>query len=468
MDSEAQKGVTGRGASLGLSLALHAAVLWAVFFAFAPSPATAPEDAFPEPAPRMAVDLTPPLDAQPPSGPGAPDLQAGQTAGGKTAPGVDPGRGRDPSHPAEISPVKSRFYKKDGSSIHIGAGQLKGGAEMTMTLRALADFDFTLNEYCGYYKADGVREDRYLNVVDARKAYGGLVFYDSKTGLSRVLTQFSKYIFTYGPGFREQEPVEGSIMFLPRKPFEGSEHVDSRSRLLWQPKDPPAIIATKAAFREACLPIRRAGRDIPNLFTAPAGPGPYPAVVWLGSGCGAKERSLGFARAVALRGIAVLVVEGPGCGDGGPDVQALAGDALAAARTLAGDPATAAGSVGVWGADAGGLAALAALAESGSGGPVAFAVCAVLGQERAPLSARDFNMAARLAGAGKGRALIAHAFPLAGEWAALAARLEQAGRAESAGLEAARGTGLGFGFNPGGAAETAMPWILAGGFRDAP
>ncbi len=441
-----------RSGPLVLSLCLHAAVIGSIFLSVSTG-----TPVFPEPLVEVPVALSGPKPSQPEArktGNEQPAPLEAEAAPSEAASKEAAGPGATPPGVAEISPVKSRFYKKDGTSIHVGRGEMKGGAELTMTLRALADYDFTLNEYCGYYKADGEKE-RFLNVVDGRKAYGRLIFYDSKTGLSRTLAQFSKYIFTYGPDFKAEAPVVGSIMFLPRKPFEGSEHVDSRSRLLWQPNTPPAVIATMVEFREESLDIRAGGRIIPNFLVGPSGKGPYPAVVWLGGGCGAKERFLGFARAVALRGIAVLVLDGPACKDG-PDIPALASQALAAAGVLAKDPAVDPKAVGVWGSDAGGLAALAAFGP-GLSGPVSFAVCAVLGQEAGPLPKAAFRRAAPPRG---GPVLLARAGELSAEWAALAERLGRSGGLTQADISTNAGAGLGFGFNPGGAAETAMPWIL--------
>jgi len=259
-----------RAAPFAWSCLLHAVVIGAFFFSFAPQAPVLPEPlvevpvALTEPAPQIAA----PQEGAPQEAEAAETRRdASESADAK------PGSGATPQGVAEISPIKSRFYKKDGTSIHVGRGELKGGAELTMTLRALADYDFTLNEYCGYYKVDG-EKDRFLNVVDGRKAYGRLILFDSGTGRSWTLTQFSKYIFTHGPDFKSEEPVAGSIMFLPRKPFEGSEHVDSRSRLLWQPSEPPAVIATMVAFREESLDIRAGGESVPNFLVAPSGKGP--------------------------------------------------------------------------------------------------------------------------------------------------------------------------------------------------
>ena len=442
-----------RSGPLVLSLCLHAAVIGSIFLSVSTG-----TPVFPEPLVEVPVVLSEPKPSQAEARKAEneqPAPREAEAAPSEAAPGEAAGPGATPEGVAAISPVKSRFYKKDGTSIHVGRGELKGGAELTMTLRALADYQFTLNEYCGYYKVDGEKE-RFLNVVDGLKAYGRLILYDSKTGLSRTLAQFSKYIFTYGPDFKAEAPVVGSIMFLPRKPFEGSEHVDSRSRLLWQPDNPPAVIATMVAFREQSLDIRVNGRAVPNILIGPSGKGPYPAVIWLDGGCAAKERFVGFARAVALRGIAVLISDGPPCKDGLPDAAALAAQALAAAGVLVKDPAVDPKAVGVWGADAGGLAALAALGRSGAG-PISFAVCAVLGRETAALPAQAFRRAAAPKGA---PVLLAHAGELSGEWAELARRLGRAGALTDADISDQAGAGLGFGFNPGGAAETAMPWIL--------
>ncbi len=137
---------------------------------------TAPEEIKPEapPPPAVSVKLTDaPLPAAPADADDAKRSQGAEAAG-----------------PVKISPVKSRFARPDGNFVHIGKNELKTGAEMTLALRSLADYDFTPDEFSGYYFVHG-DPGRFLVVADTRRSRGGLLFYDSGTGLTRVMTAFA-------------------------------------------------------------------------------------------------------------------------------------------------------------------------------------------------------------------------------------------------------------------------------------
>jgi hypothetical protein len=108
----------------------------------------------------------------------------------------------------------------------------------------MAGYDFTLDEFCGRYEVNG-EPGRFVDVTRHPGDAAALVLSDTATGTVRTLRRFSKFIFTYGPAFYENEPVEGSITFLARKDFERIADVDERSRILWQADQPPARVAVR-------------------------------------------------------------------------------------------------------------------------------------------------------------------------------------------------------------------------------
>ncbi|NMC48153.1 MAG: hypothetical protein GYA47_01790 [Desulfovibrio sp.] len=223
---------------------------------------------------------------------------------GASAPGVE-----------VISPVKRNMNLPP--PIHLGQGQIKTGKVTAMTLRRLAGYDFTLDEFCGHYEING-EPGHFLSILDGRAAFGGLVMRDSATGTVRLLTRFSKFIFTYGPGFSQAEPAEGSITFMARKEFERIPDVDERSRLLWQAEAPPARIGVRLDFQERTVSLKSPADAKKEIARGGAvvrsDGGPYPwAVVSFGDDCPAWGEFPWLARAAAAKGLGVLGLAPPGC-----------------------------------------------------------------------------------------------------------------------------------------------------------
>ncbi len=286
------------------------------------------------------------------------------TAGpvGASAPGVE-----------VISPVKRNMNLPP--PIHLGQGQIKTGKVTAMTLRRLAGYDFTLDEFCGHYEING-EPGHFISILDGRAAFGGLVMRDSATGAVRLLTRFSKFIFTYGPGFLQAEPAMGSITFMARKEFERIPDVDERSRLLWQAETPPARIGVRLDFQERMVSLKSptdAKKEISRgLSVVRSDGGPYPwAVASFGDDCPALEEFPWLARAAAAKGLGVLAIAPPGClgrGDGKkprPRTGFAAKEALAAALAyLSGTPEKDGSGgeprIGLWGFGAGALEVLRA------------------------------------------------------------------------------------------------------------
>ncbi|NDY56597.1 hypothetical protein G3N56_07555 [Desulfovibrio sulfodismutans] len=234
-----------RLACLAISLALHAGIFFLAvlgppgisappdpgFDAVRVEPLTPPGAVTEHPEPGDdASPAEPPATDAPSEGP--PAAVSGEAAQAPTAPpGVE-----------VISPVKRNMNLPP--PLHVGKGQIKTGKVTSMTLRRLAGYDFTLDEFCGHYEISN-EPGRFVDVTRHPGDPGALVLHDSATGMVRTLQRFSKFIFTYGPGFYENEPVEGSVTFLARKDFERIADVDERSRLLWQADAPPARIAVR-------------------------------------------------------------------------------------------------------------------------------------------------------------------------------------------------------------------------------
>lgn len=284
-----------------------------------------------------------------------------------------------------ISPVKRNMNLPP--PIHLGQGQIKTGKVTAMTLRRMAGYDFTLDEFCGHYEING-EPGHFISILDGRAAFGGLVMRDSATGMVRLLSRFSKFIFTYGPGFSQAEPAEGSITFMARKEFERIPDVDERSRLLWQAEAPPARIGVRLDFQERMVSLKSptdAKKEISRgLSVVRSDGGPYPwAVASFGDDCPALEEFPWLARAAAAKGLGVLGIAPPGClgrGDGKkprPQTGFAAKEALAAALAyLSGTPGKDGSGgeprIGLWGFGAGALEVLRAAGD----GRAAFVVLA--------------------------------------------------------------------------------------------
>ncbi|MDQ7832699.1 MAG: hypothetical protein RDU30_13270, partial [Desulfovibrionaceae bacterium] len=243
-----------RLACLAISLVLHAGIV--LLAVWGPSGVPAPSDpgfdvvrVEPLPPPEAALEHPESEDAATPQAPAEADAPT-ETAGPPTAaqgPAAT-GPGDMPQTPAPtpgmelISPVKRNMNLPP--PLHVGKGQIKTGKVTAMTLRRLAGYDFSLDEFCGHYEVRG-EPGRFVDVTRHPADPSALVLRDSNTGMVRTLRRFSTFIFTYGPGFYEDEPVEGSVTFLARKDFERIEDVDERSRLLWQADAPPARVAVR-------------------------------------------------------------------------------------------------------------------------------------------------------------------------------------------------------------------------------
>ncbi len=317
-----------RLACLLISLVLHGGLV----FWLAAGPgliASLSDSTVPEPD-AVRVEMVPPeklLDDMLPSSEADREVPGHEAGTGQEAQSRPPHAGREdvssttgdvgaPSPGLEvISPVKRNMNLPP--PIHLGQGQIKTGKVTAMTLRRMAGYDFTLDEFCGHYEING-EPGHFISILDGRAVFGGLVMRDSATGTVRLLTRFSKFIFTYGPGFSQAEPAMGSITFMARKDFERIPDVDERSRLLWQGETPPARVGVRLDFQERTVSLKSPADAKKEIARGGAvvrsDGGPYPwAVASFGNDCPAWEEFLWLARAAAAKGLGVLGIAPSGC-----------------------------------------------------------------------------------------------------------------------------------------------------------
>ncbi len=334
----------------------------------------------PEPAKaRLAKPVPAPLPTPKPPAAMAPRLAA---EGGKTlakpkpvaarpaAPPPPPPPGKpisdvrsDDAPPLNDDPELEAFAKSGGYVSQEAEDQLKHGAE-TRFGHVLGFYTYTTEQFVGQYNYG---EGGSVMVIDARDTPAGrLLLYDSKSGLFRTLRQFGRYIYTYGPAFGQDEPVQGSVTFLA----DGT----NISRLIWMDDSgKSAIFPNKKQFIESQGTFTSGGTTLAGTLIMPTGEGPYPAVVWVaGPDCQARQMLAAAARQLAVHNIAALVYDPRGCGRSGgkpADPAAQAADALAGLKFLRQQPKVDKNRVGFFGRDAGVTAAALASAGRGSGGP---------------------------------------------------------------------------------------------------
>lgn len=196
-----------------------------------------------------------------------------------------------------------RLRLDDGTQV-----TLKRGAEFR-SLRMMAVRNYTIDEYVGHYRVD---DERFVSIIDARDSHGTMILHDPRNGLLRRLKKFGNMIYTYGPSYDEDAPVEGTITFLTSK--EHTETVKAPSRILWDPAKPPALLGTKIYFRERRIELDAAGQQLRAELVAPLGDGPYPGIILInGDSCAPPRLFRGMARQLALQGMAVMVPEVRGC-----------------------------------------------------------------------------------------------------------------------------------------------------------
>lgn len=128
------------------------------------------------------------------------------------------------------------------SDIFFGSGYLKQGNEVRLSLRSLRAAEFSTKDFVGRYKLQG--EEQVIEVQNLEN--GKLLFIDHASGMRRVLKKTGKFIYTYGPDYDTQEPVAGSVTFLPHE----RKALDLPSRIMWLPEKPPMKIGAMEGWPE--------------------------------------------------------------------------------------------------------------------------------------------------------------------------------------------------------------------------
>ena len=180
-----------------------------------------------------------------------------------------------------VRPLKSYPHIETGSSksphavvLRQGKGVTVGNSTMVLkrgsearSLSALAAYEFDENDFRGHYETSTGRQ---VVIIDGRAEHGRLILHDRKSGLIRKLkkTDYGDFIYTYGPSFSEDEPVKGSVVFLP-----GDEHWIHR--FMWMPDGGAAEYPVKGRVESFAE-----GKDLADsdLFV-PAAKGRFPAVI---------------------------------------------------------------------------------------------------------------------------------------------------------------------------------------------
>ncbi|WP_432736554.1 alpha/beta hydrolase family protein [Maridesulfovibrio sp. FT414] len=187
---------------------------------------------------------------------------------------------------------------RQGNVVQLGDSTvvLKQGSE-SRSMGSLAGYSFNEDDFRGHYETATGRE---VVILDARKEHGRLVLHDRKTGLVRKLKKagYGEFIYTYGPSFNEDEPVEGSVVFLP-----GDEHWIRR--FMWLPGQGAAEYPDKGRVDVVGGDVAEGGSRF-----VPAKEGKYPAVILFGFGLNIPVgRFSEVARHLSGKGVVVQLVK---------------------------------------------------------------------------------------------------------------------------------------------------------------
>ncbi|MBI9110067.1 MAG: hypothetical protein JEY82_02575 [Maridesulfovibrio ferrireducens] len=193
---------------------------------------------------------------------------------------------------------KNAIVLKQGKSLTIGNNTvvIKRGSE-GRTFDNLAAYSFNEDDFSGHYETE---TGRAVVVIDARQDHGRLVLHDQKTGLTRKLRKagLGDFIYTYGPSFNEDFPVEGSVVFLP-----GDEHWIRR--FMWLPGNESAEYPRKGRVRE----VRESEEVKVNNLFIPESKGVFPAIILARFGAVIPDDQFSeVARHLSGRGVVVQVV----------------------------------------------------------------------------------------------------------------------------------------------------------------
>lgn len=318
------------------------------------------------PSPTPAVRPQPQAEAPPVRAAQPPEETAVASGPKRISTGMDPNVGllkqvdafkASPPRPEDLPTA----VQGDGT-VHVAGTHGFATFADTFSLDMCGADTFTPEDYFGHYR---VGDRRFVSVIDGRDEHGGFLFYDSETGMFRRLHRVSQMIFTYGPSFSAEEPVAGSVTILPHKDRYDDVNVAKPNQLIWLPEDPPMRYGELVRFEERDVRIESGDIELAGTLTMrPEGYSVPGVVLVFCTGCVPRDKVKGFARALALQGLAVLAYDVRTCGGAPPrgeeGLRLLASDALAAVRFLRAQPGVLAGKVGLWGKDNGAQVAVAA------------------------------------------------------------------------------------------------------------
>lgn len=222
------------------------------------------------------------------------DSRPRATASEDTA-GPVPGRktSQSPAGPAPQSPSADTSGSAGIPVRNEHGDRLKHGAE-SRTLQGLAGKEFQAKDYLGHYQTFGHHE---VTIIDGRDTWGRLILYDSESGLLRTLKPFAKHIYTYGPAFLEDTPVQGSVTFLP----------DDKgiSRFIWLPQEGPAEFPNRIEAPQTELTVNYGQTSFPVHVFNMDRKTPEPLIL---VAMRTQERSQALAHLLASQGLQVAAV----------------------------------------------------------------------------------------------------------------------------------------------------------------
>ncbi|WP_459901162.1 alpha/beta hydrolase family protein [Desulfobaculum senezii] len=355
-----------------------------------PVTATPPQPQTPPPAPRPAASSEPSAPpsapaSDPPSGPpavlpdtGPPQPSAPKAVSSHGAASAPPPPKPAPSQPApDDGPAMPGAYTDEDGTVHVGGLRGFAGFAQTFALERCGADTFVPGDYFGHYHMGG---ERFVSIIDGRDAFDAFLFYDSQTGLFKALRRDGEMVFAYGADFLPEEPVEGVVTILPKKDRYNNPLIKKPAQLMWMPPDPPMEYGTRITFTEEPITITNEGVRLQGtIVRRPDVPIRAAFVLVHCEHCTPQESALSMARLLALRGCAVLVYDGRGCGGSdvvtGPLTRAhQVSDALAAHSALRAAMELSESRVGLWGDEGGAELALLAAKKLEQG----FLVCSLV------------------------------------------------------------------------------------------
>ncbi|SME97105.1 hypothetical protein [Desulfovibrio gilichinskyi] len=199
---------------------------------------------------------------------------------------------------SNVAQNKNAIVLKQGKLVTVGNETivLKRGSE-GRTFDKLAAYSFNEDDFRGHYETETGRN---ISIIDARQEQGRLVLHDQKTGLTRKLKKagYGDFIYTYGPSFDEDFPVEGSVVFLP-----GDEHFINR--FMWLPAHAAAEYPNKGRVNE----VRVSKKVKTDSLFIPESEGVFPAIVIVRFGAAIPDDQFDeVARHLAGKGVVVQIV----------------------------------------------------------------------------------------------------------------------------------------------------------------